>query len=59
MLKAVLLNYGVVQDDVIKKMRHDLGIGAELLNECITENITINPNYIWLEKYLINISELD
>jgi hypothetical protein len=58
-LKATLYKYNINQEDIISKMRHDLAIGIELLDQQVGESTKSNANYIWLYKYLTNISDID
>lgn len=55
LLKSTLLKY----NDVISDMRHDLAIGIDLLEKHVDDATKTNNNYIWLQEYFKNISEID
>lgn len=58
-LKATLIKYDVPLSDIITSMRHNLSIGFYMLNQKISSLDKSNPNCIWLQRYLNNISEID
>lgn len=59
LLKSTLLKYNVNLSDVISDMRHDLAIGIDLLEKHLDDATKTNNNYIWLQEYFKNISEID